>query len=358
VSTNQQFSDEAPRLPETQSNDLMHTPVEARFNRLVRLTRRALGTRVAAISFVNEQGEWFKAVTGWNVGQLTPERSLAAALRSDGEPVMIPDMLEDARTRNHPLVVGSPRFRFCGLQPILRRSGGTIAILAAYDIAPHKVRGDLREALSDAAELVRRELRVSELGSQQDKLLSTLDAGGRAALLDDLTRLWNRQGAMLLLEQALAGGTGAVSIGACVLGVDGFKRVNDKFGYAMGNVVLRKLGAAIVDSVRPGDITCRLGGDRFLLMIPNVDPDQLGHIMDRVKDRVQSLRVRTQVGTVKVAVSIGGTLASEGDRADDVLRQADEAMLYGKRRRDGDEVAAPSRDDDGPADEAAPNPDF
>jgi diguanylate cyclase (GGDEF)-like protein len=358
VSTNKLFSDEAPRLPETQSNDLMHTPVEARFNRLVRLTRRALGTRVAAISFVNEQGEWFKAVTGWNVGQLTPERSLAAALLSGGEPVMIPDMLEDARTRNHPLVIGSPRFRFCALQPILRRSGGTIGILAAYDIAPHKVRGDLREALSDAAELVRRELRVSELGSLQDKLLSTLDAGGRVALLDDLTRLWNRQGAMLLLEQALAGGTGAVSIGACVLGVDGFKKVNDKFGYAMGNVVLRKLGAAIVDSVRPGDVTCRLGGDRFLLMIPNVDPDQLGHIMDRVKDRVQSLRVRTQVGTVKVAVSIGGTLASEGDRADDVLRQADEAMLYGKRRRDGDEVAAPSRDDDDPADEAAPNPDF
>ena len=358
MSTNQLPSDEAPRLPGTQSNDLMHTPVEARFNRLVRLTRRALGTRVAAISFVSEQGEWFKAVTGWNISQLATERSLAAALVSDGKQVVIPDMLEDARTRNHPLVIGSPRFRFCALQPILRRSGGTVGILAAYDIAPHKVRGDLREALSDSAELVRRELRVSEFGSLQDKLLARLDAGGRAALLDDLTRLWNRQGAMLLLEQALAGGSSAVSIGACVMGVDGFKRVNDKFGYAMGNVVLRKLGAAIVDSVRPGDITCRLGGDRFLLMIPNVDPDQLGQIMDRVKDRVQSLRVRTQVGTVKVAVSIGGTLASEGDRADDVLRQADEAMLYGKRRRDGADVAAPAEEDDEPADEAAPNSDF
>jgi len=358
VSTNQLFSDEAPRLPETQANDLIHTPVEARFNRLARLTRRALGTRVAAISFVNDEGEWFKAVTGWNISQLTPERSLAVGLVGGGEAVVIPDMLEDARTRNHPLVTGSPRFRFCALQPILRRSGGTIGVLAAYDIAPHKVRGDLREALSDAAELVRRELRVSELGSLQEKLLSNLDAGGRAALLDDLTRLWNRQGAMLLMEQALAGGTEAVSIGACVLGVDGFKRVNDKFGYAMGNVVLRKLGSAIVDSVRPGDVACRLGGDKFLLMIPNVDPDQLGHIMDRVKDRVQSLRVRTQVGSVKVTVSIGGTLASEGDRADDVLRQADEAMRYGKRRRDGEEAGELSLDDGEPVDEAAPNADF
>ena len=355
MSTHPLISDEAPRHPGTQANDLMHTPVEARFNRLARLTRRALGTRVAAISFVNDEGEWFKAVTGWNISQLTPERSLAAGLVQGGETVVIPDMLEDARTRNHPLVVGSPRFRFCALQPILRRSGGAIGILAAYDVAPQKVRGDLREALSDAAELVRRELRVSELGGLQDKLLASLDTGGRAALLDDLTRLWNRQGAMLLLEQALAGGTPAVSIGACVLGVDGFKKVNDNFGYAMGNVVLRKLGAAIVDSVRPGDITCRLGGDKFLLMIPNVDPDQLGHIMDRVKDRVQSLRVRTKVGSVKVVVSIGGTLASEGDRPDDVLRRADDAMRYGKRRRDGDEVVELSLEDQEPADQAVPD---
>ena len=300
----------------------------------------------------------FKAVTGWNVGQLPPERSLAAALIGDGEPVLIPDMLEDARTRNHPLVVGSPRFRFCALQPILHRSGGTIGVLAAYDIAPHKVRGDLSEALSDAAELARRELRVSELGSIQQKLLVTLDPAGRAALLDDLTRLWNRQGAMVLLEKALAGGTGAVSIGVCVLDVDGFKKVNDQFGYAMGNVVLRKLGAAIVDSVRPGDAVCRLGGDNFLLMIPDVDPDQLGQIMDRVKDRVQSLRVSTQAGSVKAAISIGGTLAGEGDRADDVLRQADEAMHDGKRRRGGGEQDDSPDGDGEPADESAPNADF
>jgi diguanylate cyclase (GGDEF)-like protein len=337
---------------------LFHTPVEARFNRLARLTRRALGTRVAAISFVSDEGEWFKAVTGWNVTQLPPERSLAAALLGDGGPVAIADMLEDARTRSHPLVTGSPRFRFCAMEPILNRSGGTVGVLAAYDIAPHKIRSDLHEALSDAAELVRRELRVSELGSLQQALLRSLDGNGRAALLDDLTRLWNRHGAMQLLDQALAAGPAAMSVGVCVLDIDGFKRVNDRFGYAMGNVVLRKLGAAIVDSVRPGDVVCRLGGDEFLLMIPNVDPDQLADIMDRVKGRVQSLRVRTQAGSVKVAVSIGGTLAGEGERPDDVLRQADAAMRDGKRRRGNQDAGDPSGDDDEQQAGASPNADF
>jgi diguanylate cyclase (GGDEF)-like protein len=336
---------------------LLHTPLEARFNRLVRLTRRAVGTRVAAISFVSDEGEWFKAVTGWNVTQLPAEQSLAAMLLGGGGPVAIADMLEDDRTRNHPLVTGSPRFRFCAMEPIVSRSGGTVGVLAAYDIAPHKIRSDLHEALSDAAELVRRELRVSELGSLQQALLGSLDGSGRAELLDDLTRLWNRRGAMRLLDQALAGGPATVPVGVCVLDIDGFKRVNDRFGHAMGNVVLRKLGASLVDSVRPGDVVCRLGGDGFLLMIPNVDPDQLADIMDRVKGRVQSLRVRTQAGSVKVAVSIGGTLASGGEPAEDVLRQADEAMRDGKRRRGNQDTSDPSGDDEQQA-EASPNADF
>jgi len=353
VSTHQPFPSGAPRLSGSPGDDLIQTPVEARFNRLARLARRSLGTRVAAISFVNEDGEWFKAVTGWNVGQLSPERSLAAALVGDVGPLVIADMLEDPRTRNHPLVVGSPRFRFCALQPILRCSGGATGVLAAYDIAPHKIKADLLEALSDVGELVRRELRVSELGVIQQRFLASLDAGGRAALLDDLTRLWNRQGATLLLDQVLTGGTTDVSVGVCVLDVDDFNRVNERFGYAMGNVVLRKLGAAIIDSVRPGDIVCRLGGDAFLLMIPDVDPEQLGDIMDRVKSRTQALRIRTQAGSVKVAVSIGGTLAGDGDRAEDILRRADGAMRDGKRRRGGDQASEQGGDDELPDEPAS-----
>ena len=355
VSTNPLSLSRGPRFAATQVDGLIRTPLEARFNRLVRLTRRALGTRVAAISFLDDSGEWFKAVTGWNIGQLPVERSLAVLLGSVDGPVAVSDMLADPRTRNHPLVEGSPRFRFCAIQPILDRGGSTMGVLAVYDITPHKITADLLESLSDAGELARRELRVSELGSLQQKMLASLDAGGREALLDDLTRLWNRRGAMQLLEQALEAGQADASIGVCVLDVDGFEQVNDRFGHAVGNVVLRKLGAALVDSVRPGDVVCRIGGDDFLLMIPDIDPDRLADIMDRVKGRAQSLSVRTQAGSVKVAVSIGGTLASDGDRADEVLRRAAEAMQDGKRRRGGNGSAELSEGDDESPDEAAPN---
>jgi len=175
---------------------------------------------------------------------------------------------------------------------------------------------------------------------------------------DPLTGLPNRRRFQEHLQAALAHvRRHHTGLALLFLDLDGFKQVNDEFGQALGNVMLRKLGAAIVDSVRPGDIVGRLGGDEFLLLIPNVDPDHLGHIMDRVKDRVQSLAVRTRVGSVKVTVSIGGTLGSAGDRPEDLLRQADEAMRDGKRRRRNEGASAPTGDDDGHQCDASPNPD-
>lgn len=354
MSANEPITAEHLSRDRAQASDLVQTPSEARFNRLVRIARRALGTRVATISFLGAEGEWFKAVTGWNVGQLVPERSLAASLVQGPDPVAIADMADDPRTRNHPLVVSSPRFRFCALQPILSRSGGTTGLVAVYDISPRKVTRDVLEALSDVAELVRRELRVPELGGLQQTLLNALDVTQRETLLDDLTRVWNRRGGMQLLEQALEGGRADSTIGACVMDADDFKQVNDRYGYAMGNVVLNKLAATIVDSVRPGDVVCRLGADEFLLLIPEVDPDQLGHIMDRVKGRAQSLVVRTRVGSVKTTVSIGGTIAGAGERAEDVVQRASEAMRDGKRRRVSE--APPERDET--EDEAATSTDL
>jgi len=360
MSTTQLIHTETLQLAEMQVNDLIQTPLEARFNRLARMTRRALGTRVAAISFLNTEGEWFKAVNGWNVTQLPPERSLASQLVKDLEGLAIEDMLQDPRTRNHPLVTGSPRFRFCAMQPIVDRFGNVIGVVAAYDIGPHPVNADLLEAISDAGELAQRELLLSDFGGIQQKLLAKLDASRRQALLDELTRLWNRRGGMLLLEQALEGARRDASIGMCVVDVDHFKQVNDQYGHAMGDVVLRKLAAAIVDSVRPGDIACRLGGDEFLLLIPDVAADQLDHIMDRVRERVQSLVIRTRAGEVKVSVSIGGTIASIGAGAsmDELMHRADEAMYEVKRRRGGGTDAGSPRNPADRHDDTLPNLDF
>jgi diguanylate cyclase (GGDEF)-like protein len=336
MGTTQLIHTETLQLAEMQVKDLIRTPLEARFNRLVRMTRRSLGTRVATISFLNQEGEWFKAAAGWNVTELPVSKSLAAAMLCEEGPVVIGNLAEYERSRSHPLVTGSPRFRFCAMQPLLDRFGHIIGAVAAYDTEPRKVTADLFEAITDAGELAQRELLLSDFGGVQQKLLAKLDVSRRQALLDDLTRLWNRRGGMELLQQAIESSNGRRSLGLCVADVDDFKQINDRYGHAMGDVVLRKLAAAIVDSIRPDDIACRLGGDEFLLALPEVDLEQLEAIMERVRTRVRSLVIRTRAGDVKVTISVGGIVAligGGGASVEELMHRADEAMYAAKQRK-------------------------
>jgi diguanylate cyclase (GGDEF)-like protein len=330
------------QLAEMQVKDLIQTPLEARFNRLARLTRRALDTRVAAISFLSSEGEWFKAAVGWNVSELPAGRSLAAALLAKDGPVAVADLLKDERTSSHALVTGSPRFRFAALHPIKDRFGNPIGAVAAYDTEPRKITTGLLEAIVDVGELAQRELLLTEVGGVQQQLLNKLDTSRRQALLDELTRLWNRRGGMTFLEQMLADKTHRnSSLAVCVIDVDDFKVINDRYGHAMGDVVLRKLAAAIVDSVRPGDVACRMGGDEFLLVIQDANDEQLAAVMDRLRHRVESLVIRTRAGEVRLTVSVGGCLASRDGltSADDLIHRADEAMYVEKAKAAANRVA-------------------
>ncbi|MFZ8985880.1 MAG: diguanylate cyclase [Steroidobacteraceae bacterium] len=321
------------QIAEMQVRDLILTPLESRFNRLARMTQRALGTRVAAISFLNKEGEWFKAVTGWNVAELPAARSLASTLLADRRAVAIADLTRDERTRNHPLVQASPKFRFAAVSPINDRFGHMIGAIAVYDTEPHEVTVELAEAMTDAGELAQRELLLSDVGGLQQKLLAKLDASRRQALLDELTRLWNRRGGMVLLEQALESARRYnQSVGVCIIDVDDFKLVNDRYGHKMGDVVLRKLAAALVDSIRPDDFACRLGGDEFMLLMSDITAEQFESAMERVRQRVRSLTIRTRNGDVRMSISVGGILPDlrTAGKAEDILHQADLAMYQVK----------------------------
>lgn len=337
METTQFIRTETLNLAEMQVRELIQTPIEARFDRIVRVTRRLFDSAVAAISLLDGEGEWFKSVTGWNVSRLPGPQSLTALLVHGEGPVVVPDLRMDERTREHPLVMGPPGFRFCAMQALTDRFGHRIGAVAVYDTAPRNVNADLLEGIADAGELAQRELLLSDMSGIQQRLLEKLDTSRRQALLDELTRLWNRRGGMMLLEQALAGaGRHDGSVGVCAIDVDDFKLINDQHGHAAGDEVLRELATVIVSSIRPGDVACRLGGDEFLLVITDTTAERLSIVAERLRNAVQSRILRTQAGRLRVTVSVGTALArrSNPGSADELVQRADEAMYEAKRTRD------------------------
>ncbi|BCY09497.1 hypothetical protein L3i22_045850 [Actinoplanes sp. L3-i22] len=117
--------------------------------------------------------------------------------------------------------------------------------------------------------------------------------------------------------------------------IDRFKEVNDTLGHRTGDALLRELGGRLAATVRSGDTVARLGGDEFGLVLPDIGPDGIGPLLDRLR---AALEAEAMVGTLPLSpeASFGYALApDDGTDVDTLLRRADMAMYLAKGTRSG-----------------------
>jgi diguanylate cyclase (GGDEF)-like protein len=161
------------------------------------------------------------------------------------------------------------------------------------------------------------------------KLRRQAEENERLARFDGLTGLANRSRFYVEAEAALERGP----VGAIVIDVDGFKGINDTFGHAAGDEVLRALGMRLRSAIREQDAVGRVGGDEFAALIVTADLDELDHIAERVVETL-SAPVSYRGSVLQLGVSVGVAASGDGERVEleRLLREADRAMYRAKRR--------------------------
>ena len=144
---------------------------------------------------------------------------------------------------------------------------------------------------------------------------------------DPLTGLANRRRLQEVLVQRATGDPRCVLL---ALDLDGFKGVNDVRGHDVGDLVLANVASRLRNTVRPGDLAVRLGGDEFAVLV-SADPDQAELIAERLLS-VLSRPYELRSGTVYVPASIGMATAARPEELLSLLRDADVALRFAKRR--------------------------
>lgn len=168
-----------------------------------------------------------------------------------------------------------------------------------------------------------------------EQLRSHVQATMELAVTDPLTGLYNRRymetQTAALVEHAINRGK---SLSLLALDVDHFKTVNDENGHAVGDRVLQELAARLKQSIRNVDMVCRIGGEEFVIVLPNINAEAATKIADRMCRSVSGkpFNVGARSGPLAVTVSIG-VAAVEGfsDTMDTVMKRADEALYSAKR---------------------------
>jgi diguanylate cyclase (GGDEF)-like protein len=116
-----------------------------------------------------------------------------------------------------------------------------------------------------------------------------------------------------------------------MIDIDHFKRLNETYGHPVGDVVLKRVAAAIAATVREEDVPARVGGEEFAVLLRNPGPDVAVEVGERVRRAVRSLELAdVGVGVVSVSVGVANALGAE-EPIPDLVERADRALRSAKR---------------------------
>ena len=153
------------------------------------------------------------------------------------------------------------------------------------------------------------------------------------AELDPLTGLLNRKGfwdkAHRKLDRLAPTGRATVMM----FDLDHFKQINDQYGHACGDLVLKAFAKQLKSMMRPDDIVCRIGGEEFAVLLCDLEASQAAHVAERLRQHWQQTRLLHEGKEIHATVSIGlSSSAPPPLQLEALLKQADRALYQAKEQ--------------------------
>jgi len=167
----------------------------------------------------------------------------------------------------------------------------------------------------------------------EDRLVEARESMRFQATHDLLTSLWNRGVIVELLLREVHRSRRERSCTAVMMcDIDHFKSVNDSFGHAAGDDVLRQVSHRLRTSVRSYDMVGRYGGEEFLVVLNKCDPSSAVYRAENLRQTICSRPIQMASSQINVSISLGLALSTDFPRSDveELLRHADRALYAAK----------------------------
>jgi len=325
--------DEARRLRSLRELGILYTPAEERFDRITRLVSKMLNVPMSVISLVDSTNQWFKSSQGVPATETSRAVSFCGHAILCDDTMVVPDARSDPRFFDNPMVTGEPYIRFYAGHPLRGPDGSMVGTLCAIDRRPrHPTPADL-EVLRDLAGWAESELRMAAFSQVERELIAEMDDLRRKAMLDPLTRLWNREGITNVLHREIERSRREqIPMGVIMADLDDFKRINDAHGHPVGDAALNEVARTLRSCVRPYDSVGRYGGEEFLIVLGNCDGGTVARTAERIRGRIARCEVPTPAGPISLTLSLGMIALDRagGTDAAALVEAADRALYRAK----------------------------
>lgn len=307
---------EEQRLKSLYITGLLDTRDDERFERLTRLARKAFQVPVALISLLDRERQWLLACQGVGVRETPRNISFCGhAILQEG-PFIIPDAAADERFHDNPLVTGEPHIRFYAGYPVSLPDGTVAGTLCLIHTSPRDFTDEDIASLRDLAYIVEDEFQAIGM-----------------AMTDSLTGIPNRRGFYRAGEKIFRSITQLDQAFSLIyFDLDKFKPVNDLWGHAEGDEVLKTFATFLYQHLEPGEIAARLGGDEFaVLILRNGNDESYLHALSLSLENYNE----TSGKPYNINYSFGAVTWNPEQNAtlSDMVNKCDEVMYLRKKRK-------------------------
>jgi diguanylate cyclase (GGDEF)-like protein len=306
---------DADRLAALERYDILDTPAEPAFDRVANLVRLVFGVETALVTLMDAHRQWYKAALGTPNKQVPLGDSFCQYALLSPEPIVVPDAELDPRFRANPHVIAPNGVRFYAGMPLVTSDGLIIGTVCAIDSRPRHFSVRDTEILRELAHVVMGEMELRQL-----------------ATTDGLTGISTRRAFKADAEKYVALARRHRSqLSVISFDIDHFKKINDTYGHAGGDMVLKAVAAAAQAGLRTSDLLGRLGGEEFAVILPDADGPAAVAVAEKLRLALRGLEFSGSRPPIRVSASFGvATLDPGRDDLDAILLKADEALYEAK----------------------------
>ncbi len=296
---------------------------------------RLLEVPIALFNLIDEDRQHYKSAQGVPNTNAPLAAAFCTHALAENDMLLVPNAAIDERFHDNPFVTGEYlNIGFYAGCPVHTPNGMPIGTLCAIDTRPRDMAPEQLAALRDLAAMIETELKLSSLSKAQASLVEELTQANRLALVDPLTRLWNRSGIGKLLDKEWAEAIRqAKPVTLVMADIDHFKRVNDTHGHAAGDTVLKSVAKRLLESLRTEDGIGRVGGEEFLIILTDCRSEDVFEAVERIRHFIDREAISISDVSCPVTMSFGVATAVPDANMEsaDLIKRADEALYRAKR---------------------------
>lgn len=294
------------------------TPLADRFDHLARMAQQIFDVPIVLVNLFDGHRQWFRSCIGSGAKEIPQELSFCGYTALSRDLFLVPDTEMDERFAQDPLVLGSPHIRYYAGCPLKSSDGSIIGTLSLIDRQPRELDNNQQEIFRGLGVMAEHELAIAEL-----------------AMMDELTGISNRRGFMHLAQHSLVLCLRQkIPASLVFIDLDRFKSINDRFGHAEGDRVLREFAGIMQRNFRVTDLCARLSGDEFAILLINSGKELASEVIEKLSLSVTEMNA--SVDRDYEVVFSYGVVEFDVSRHSDIhslLEDADKIMYQHKRSR-------------------------